>query len=149
MEDIVKELSTPVWWVTVVFAGILINVLAAFMLKRLEGILSKISSTFRDKSEQRRAERDQRIEHLRNDQRAIYLASLDEIRHRLRATQSLVLGMFLFTLIDFASARLNIADIVAIFVLVLATWSVFIGWISHSKSMSLLSEIRESQKQNQ
>lgn len=147
MENIVEELSSPVWWVTVVIAGFLINVIAAFVFKKLDNSFSNFSSRFREMSEQRRSERDQRVEHLRNDYKSLYLISLDEIRYRLRMVQGVVLGVFIFVFVEFASVRLNIPDIFAVFFLFFSVLSIFVGWISHGKSMSLLSEIFDSQKQ--
>jgi ABC-type polysaccharide/polyol phosphate export permease len=145
MESITKELSNPVWWVTVVIAGIIINLVAAFLFKKMEGSIPNASSKLKYLSEKRKQERKKRIENLKSDKQAVYLASLDEIRHRIRMVQSTVLGLSIFVFTEFGTMHLNIPSMLISVMAFFSALSIFVGWISHRRSMSILGEIRESQ----
>ena len=146
MEEITKELSNPVWWITVVIAGIIINIVAAFIFKKMEASVSNTSSKLNRLTEQRRAERDARIELLKSDKQAVYLASLDEIRNRIRMVQGMVLGVSFFVFIEFGVVHLNIPNPLVAVMAFLSALSISVGWVSHKKSMTILSEIHESQQ---
>lgn len=45
MEEIMKYLTNPVWWITVVFVSFLLNVLAAYFKNFLDNLISKVSES--------------------------------------------------------------------------------------------------------
>lgn len=49
MEDLLKEVSTLRFWVAVVFAGMVINLVAAYMKPTLDKLISKISAGYRSR----------------------------------------------------------------------------------------------------
>lgn len=53
MDDIVKELSKPIWWVSVVLAGIVINLLSAYIKLQIDRTLLGTLSWWREKSTKR------------------------------------------------------------------------------------------------
>ena len=44
MDDIIKNFSSPVWWVSVVIVGIFVSVIGAFLKDYVEGWASSVSS---------------------------------------------------------------------------------------------------------
>ena len=65
-----EELGKPIWWISVVVAGLLVNLASAYLKPRVDGALLRSSSWWRSKSQARIARRAQRIQAIR--QRANY-----------------------------------------------------------------------------
>ncbi len=75
MSEILTELSKPVWWVSVVVAGLLINLLSAYMKSSLDGFLSNISAWWRDKSVKRKQVWQNRVAEIRSSEQARHIVS--------------------------------------------------------------------------
>ena len=146
MEELTKELLNPIWWITVVVAGIIINLIAAFLFKRMEVSISNRSDKFKNLSEKRKKERDARIQNLRDNKEAVYLTSLDEIRNRIRAVLACVLATLIFLMNEFFLVHLNASKLITLSLLFIASLLLFAAWLAHKYSVSILSEIHESQR---
>jgi hypothetical protein len=92
-----QELTSPSWWGTVVVAGILINLAAAFLLRGLDRRLARVSARWRASSAARQAARDAVVDRIRSDQRYELLATTHELRNRMRSIFLLLLGLFFVT----------------------------------------------------
>src|SRR5438270_4750812 len=65
--SITDDIASPAWWMSVVIAGLLVNLLAAYLKSPVDRLLSHSSSRWRASSEKRREKRNQLIERLRQD----------------------------------------------------------------------------------
>lgn len=51
MDELYQMILSPVWWITVVFTGILINIVSSYLRESLDSYLSKISKWWNTRSE--------------------------------------------------------------------------------------------------
>jgi hypothetical protein len=85
MNDILTALSKPVWWMSVVLAGIVMHLLSASLTSWLDTALSGTSSWWQRRSEGRRRAWEARVAELRASEEAQQVAILVEVRLRLQA----------------------------------------------------------------
>lgn len=95
MEEIISELASPKWWVSVVVAGIVINLVAAYIKPSFDKVFSSFSSWWRNRTNSKNEEREKYIKKLSNDPHLQVMESLDELRQRNRSVYALVLGIFI------------------------------------------------------
>lgn len=86
MKNLAAVLSDPIWWFTVVVAGLVINVLANFLFRRLDRQLSNLSETRRIQAARRQVARGERVALLRTHDRLLLLSLFEDLRYRSRAT---------------------------------------------------------------
>lgn len=92
MEKVVNNFGTLDWWVSVVFAGIVVSVLGAYAKTWAERAVSSVSSSIRAKLVRNNADRVARVSLLRSDKQEQILA-LGESNHlRLRALVFLIMS---------------------------------------------------------
>ncbi|RCS56864.1 hypothetical protein DU000_11030 [Parvibium lacunae] len=104
MNEIITELSKPVWWVSVVVAGILINLLSAYIKSKLDTIAARTFSWWRDKSQASKAAWETRIEGISENDRIRDIELAREIRFRLQSINFLLMAIFLLVLLSFVMA---------------------------------------------
>ena len=99
MDKLLEALTSPVWWVSVVIAGVVVNLVAAYLKPRLDGFLSATSSRWRTTSAAARERREQFLTQLQSDPAEFHYQQMRELRLRAQATFALLLGVFflLFT----------------------------------------------------
>lgn len=85
---------SPVWWLSVVVAGIAINVLSAYLKTALDSQLSAVSSWWRRRSEKESRDWEALISRLSSSDHEEIVGYLEELRERNRAIFFLVLGIF-------------------------------------------------------
>src|SRR6266436_9745534 len=90
MDDLITDLRSPQWWMSVVVAGILVNLAAGYLLKLLDARLAKASSWWRRKRESAVRERAAAVDALQTDRNQQARLEASEIRYRLRSLVSLV-----------------------------------------------------------
>lgn len=47
MKDIISDLTSPTWWVTVIFATIVLNIVSNYVMRGLDRFLPKLAACFR------------------------------------------------------------------------------------------------------
>ncbi len=77
MDDHYKFLTSTEWWISVVIAGIAINVLSAYLKASLDGRLSSLSSWWRLRSEREKEKERAYVERLKQEGRFF---ALNQIR---------------------------------------------------------------------
>jgi hypothetical protein len=104
MEDMINELTKPVWWFSVIIAGVLVNIGSSYLKSRLDRSLSTTSDWWRQRSASRKEAWAKYIRHLAEPEARIHARHL-EIRARLQGIFFLVFGA-LFTLMGMSSRSL-------------------------------------------
>jgi hypothetical protein len=94
MNEILNELAKPVWWFSVVIAGIAINLLSSYLRSRLDSGTARISIWWRSRSAQKKARWDARVLRLVEDPKELALAMHIETRGRMQAIYLLMIGIF-------------------------------------------------------
>ena len=98
MEKLSDVLTSPVWWVTVVVAGIAINVISAYLKTSLDQRLSGLSSWWRNRSIKRKAAFDAFVRRLADDPREQIVACYRDLCSRIFVVVHLLLGtMFMIS----------------------------------------------------
>ncbi len=96
-----NEIFTPVWWFSVVFVGIVINVLSSYLKKFLDNFLSNISSWWRKKSTARQQAWEECVERLVEKEEEKIQSILEENRMRLQSIFFMVVSIILFLFFNY------------------------------------------------
>jgi hypothetical protein len=100
MNDLVNELTKPVWWVSVVVVGILVNLASAYFKSILDRSLTTTTRWWQLRSSARRKAWENYVNLLKTSQEALNQARYLELRARLQAIFFLICATVFF-LIDF------------------------------------------------
>ena len=144
MDEIVNNLSSPAWWIGVVFVGIFISLLAAYLKPFVDGTLAKLSTHWKKRIEKHETKRKEKIKLLQDNSEQRIAAHFQEMRFRIRATQYLIFSVmvlfFSFTAFDVTEGPsfFRIAVNVFFFIIMLA------GMLEHYQAMKLKSIIIDS-----
>ncbi|MDR7152469.1 amino acid transporter [Hydrogenophaga palleronii] len=103
MSEVFAELSRPVWWVSVVAAGIAINLLSSYLKGAVDGVFSSTSSWWRRRSSARQRAWASRVERLASSEKERNWAAASEVRNRLQSIHLLLLSMIAILLPAFAN----------------------------------------------
>jgi hypothetical protein len=96
MEEILKDIGSPYWWIGVVLVGIAINVASHYLQKALDRQLSSVSSWWRERSEAQKTQRLKDLERLRDNLQAQTFTMVNAITYLLLGIAFIVLsGMML------------------------------------------------------
>lgn len=93
MNAIVTELSNPVWWVSVVLAGIAINLFTAYLKTTLDSVFENTFSWWRESSKTRKEAWQLRIEELRKSEELRKEEITKEFRSRLYSIHQLLVAI--------------------------------------------------------
>jgi hypothetical protein len=94
MSDMTKTLSSPVWWISVVVAGILINLLSSYLRTLLDVRFSKLSKRWRERSEKQKRERENYVQSLLGQPHRQIVEFHRSTRLHILSVMCLVLGTF-------------------------------------------------------
>jgi len=87
----------------VVFIGLLLSIIGAYLKGILDKIFQKVSSAYRKRKDEEAERREKLISMLREDKHEQIMHAFDEIRSRIRSNTMIVMG-FIFSF-DCASGR--------------------------------------------
>lgn len=93
MGDLAHELTNPTWWLSVVVAGILVNLASSYLKSRLDKSVSATSGWWRRRSERRQKLWAEYVAHLAANVEARTQARHLEIRLRLQAIMSFLFAI--------------------------------------------------------
>jgi hypothetical protein len=82
-----RELTSPIWWISVVVVGLAVNLASAYLKPRLDALLLRSSSRWRSRSAERLARRRQAVDELRSNEKHLAFAYLRVISARLEGVQ--------------------------------------------------------------
>lgn len=97
MDEIIQALSSPVWWFSVVIAGILINIISSYMKNSIDNSLSKVSGWWKVRNENVKKIHENNIEFISQSEHNIQMEVLRVISCRITAVLYIVLGIFVLT----------------------------------------------------
>jgi hypothetical protein len=92
MKNFFTQLTSISWWLSVVTVGFLINILSVYITRRLDTRLSRVSSWWRRKSDEKAARKKRDLAWLQQSQVNVTIFALAELRSRIRALTMLVLA---------------------------------------------------------
>jgi hypothetical protein len=142
MSDFKTTLSSPLWWISVVVVGMLINLASAYLKPLIDKFLFKVSLSWRRRTARQREERARLIEMLHQSKEEMFLFSIEEVRFRMRA-----LHFILYSLLFLVMSQILALDSlkrIHIGMLVLAAIALFVGQSSFSEATRLWKAIHES-----
>lgn len=95
MNEIVTELAKPVWWLSVVIAGVLINLISAYLKLRLDRALGSASGWWKRRSIARQNAWAERIDRICRSDLERNLEITSEMRQRLQSIHMVLLAMLI------------------------------------------------------
>jgi hypothetical protein len=98
LSEVITELSKPTWWISVVVAGLAINLISAYLKQSLDGLLARTFSWWRTRSQAKRDEWTTRVQAIQASEELHEYELANEFRLRLRAINLLLLAIFLSTM---------------------------------------------------
>ena len=98
MNDIITELSKPLWWFSVVIAGIIINLFSSYLRDFLDKSFSCSLAWWHKRSSSRMLAWKIRVENIRNNAHTKDMEFANELRHRLGAIQIFLLALSILLL---------------------------------------------------
>ena len=150
MDKLSDVLTSPVWWFTVVIAGIAINIISIYIKKSLDERLSTISSWWRNRSEKRKAEFEDLVQRLVNDPREQTMACYNGLRQIIYAfifilfgTVCFILGMLSVILLE----SINIPFFLLIFIAMLCFMHSIVELMSELSIPKALEECQRRHRQ--
>ena len=145
MDEIVKNLSSPEWWFTAVFVGLLIGVVGGYLKPTIDRVLSRVSGWWRARVEAQHRAREEQLAELSRNPSAQILATLAELRFRSRTSQSLLLAalFLIMTLTFFEKGEESLERIV---VNAFSTFLMFMSAFALWKSIQLKKLVDEAKK---
>jgi hypothetical protein len=98
MDEFLQDVSSLRWWISVVVAGLVVNFVAAYSKPLMDRLVSRISTTRRLATEEKRRQFEERIETLLSNPERILDVKLDVLYYNLRAVLFMALSIFAFQL---------------------------------------------------
>jgi hypothetical protein len=140
MTKLISALSDPFWWVTAVIVAIVINVVSAFLFRRIDRKIAGLSEAWRIKAERRQKLRGQRVSLLRQDDKFLYLTLFEELRYRSRGTNFFLSAVALFVI----AVIIAWPTFIRISFVLLGAVSYAIGQLAVNQAARLLFEVIDS-----
>jgi hypothetical protein len=125
MEELLNELAKPIWWVSVVIAGIIINLFSAYVKPALDNIFSKFSKSIKSRNLKKEQEIEQYISKLKEDKDFLNTEFFSELRLRSQSIFGLVVGVFVIVSVN----MFNIPQYFSIFFLAVSAFCFFFSYL--------------------
>lgn len=93
MDDFKEVLADPIWWFTAVLTGVSMSIAGVYVVRLVDMIMSKLSTSWRRSSDGKKIEEEKRIERLSWDANIYTILNLNEIRYLHHSTGSMLLGI--------------------------------------------------------
>ena len=93
MDELLKTLASPAWWVTAVVFGLVINLVSAYIKPPIDGLLSRISERWRQRTEEARSKDKREIEALAINPQAQGIQLLLALRARSKSNGWLLVAI--------------------------------------------------------
>ena len=100
MKDLLNDLSSLRWWVSVVIVGLLINLASDYAKPWIDNVLSRFSESRRLALKERQKHFEEAVEEVIANPLEYISLRLDLLGIRLQVILLVVLGLFMFLLLD-------------------------------------------------
>jgi hypothetical protein len=131
MDNFLRGTQTLEWWISVVFIGILLNIIATFIYKKTPRLLGRVSTSWAERDQRARAAIQAKIVHLSQHAELRERLFRDELRGRLRSTFLGLIGAILL-LAGFRAEWAFLQD----FAQALGAFFCILGFIEYWKAIS-------------
>ena len=85
MTSLLDSVTSLSWWIGVVLVGLAINIAAAYLKPRLDGVMGSVSTRWAKANSKRQLERNERLNLLASSEHEQVLSGLEELRLRIRS----------------------------------------------------------------
>ena len=99
MKNLLTNISSVYWWISVVVVGIVINLASAYLKTKLDTNLSNASSWWRKRSEAHKARRAKDLKRLTDNPHDQMLLAFGEMRDRIRAVSQFIIASLCFVVV--------------------------------------------------
>lgn len=147
MEEFIKSLSSPSWWIGVVIVGIVINIASAYLKNPIDKVLIHTSSSWRIRRTESLEKRKALIELLKTDSELLILYAMSENRFRIRCIGFILIGFLAFYMSTSIIWQFsNIAAIVGLICCLIMTLAGLSDQASAMRVYSVIEEVNEKYK---
>ena len=144
MDEFVKGLSSPSWWVGVVIVGILINIISTLLIKFFNFLLKQTSESWRNKENVKNIERLKTINKIKSNEKFLYFYMLGEIRYMVCGASYCIFSLCCF----FGAVQISKSYmLISIIGLIAATLVLHIGFRDFSKAIRFHYLIKEASEE--
>ena len=127
MSDFIADLASPRWWMSVVVAGILVNMVATYLLRLLDSRLMRASDWWRRTRTSVQRERQATLDALRTEPQKQIRLQAAEVRYRLHSlvllVQAVGMAVLVVLFITVGSPRWVVMPAIALFAVL---WYAFV-----------------------
>ena len=85
MQEIIGNVASPAWWFSAILIALIVNIVSAYAKPWTDKVLSRISTSWRNRTERNKEKFKAAVEILVQSPQALAAAFEDELRSRLRA----------------------------------------------------------------
>lgn len=100
MPNLYTNFGDPSWWISVVFFGLLLNVIGAYMKSFIDGLLAKMSDSYRRRVEEKNDYYDSVRKSAETDQDLQIRIALEQIRHKTETIFKFIIGVICLHLVS-------------------------------------------------
>jgi len=147
MDEVWKALSSPAWWLSVVVAGILINLVA----RRLDGWLGKVSKRWAERTGERKAKRVAYIERLKEAKHEQVMKGIEGLAVSVAANRFMAAGCVLIFLRIASGFGGESSRSMSVFLDSMWAWGgfmIFLGLLKFLQSEGIWATLNEVAKKN-
>ena len=117
MDEILELINKPTWWFTTIFIGVAMSVLAGFIKDIVQERYSRFIKSWGERSKEKKADRDNRINRLSSSDHELYLAMLGlnqmKMEQIFEYVQAIAILLFAIAVKESFPSLYTIASIVA------------------------------------
>lgn len=143
MDKILSNLTSPAWWIGVVLVGTLVSLIAAYLKPVIDKVLSRLSTYWKERVEQKNKKREEEIMFLRDNPEQRIATHFQEMSCRIRATQYFILSVMVLVF-SFTAFEGNEESVVRIIVNAAFLIIMIMGLREHYGAMKLNSKLSDS-----
>ena len=100
MSELLKYLASPVWWITVVVFGIIINLASDYLKPLIDRNISKVWHSYRIKVNKKSERRNREVQELVNNHHKQIMKRIFALSLRVHGATTFVLGIVVMFLVD-------------------------------------------------
>ena len=130
MKELFSYLTSPVWWVTVVIFGIIINLISSYLKPFLDKLLSQIWESYLERSNLKSESKIKQIEELSKNHHSQLMTGLYALSLRIHGAFVMLVGVSFFFIVDKLKTNSQYASI---FLLGIGAFFAFYGFIASAQ----------------